>query len=195
MDFRVNVDSLLFLHEAVEILFASVVFQTLEYFLFVLIILCEFLEFGFYLCFSNECLFWTDSYHLLLVLPGDMLLYSGQLGFLVNDLSFYCRNLIGQFVGLSLHLPLNSLFDGNMFFPEMIQGPDAPAVDIIAGRFACFLELLTLSVDLLINCFNNSDGLGFKHLLHLHPDVAGQGFYLVRQPQGLLLRSVDAGSE
>jgi len=119
-----------------------------------------------------------------------------MLSFLVIDFSFHYRYLIEQLFGLSLqlfflglHLPLNSLLDGNMVLPEKVQGLKAPAFYFLVGRFTHFLELLTLGVDLLIEIpglrvdgFNDSDSVGFKHLFHLCSDVARQGIYLVRQP-------------
>jgi len=151
--------------------------------------------FSFYLGLSNESFFRIDGYHLLLALPGVVLLDSCQ----VVDLSFHRRYLIGQKSSLSiqpfflgLHLPLNNLFDGNVFFPEVVHGLEAPDVVLIAGHFDRLLQLLTLSVDLLVEIsglgvelllhgFNESNSLGFKHLFHLRTDLARQGFNLVGQ--------------
>jgi len=150
----------------------SVVFQNLEYCLKVFISLCDFLKFSFYLSLGDECFFRINGFHLLLALPSDMVLDSCQLGSLVIDLSFHRRYLIGQKSSLilqpfflRLHLPVDGLFDRNVFFPETIQGLDALAVDLLAGRFARFLELLTLGVDLLIHSFNNCGSLGFELLI------------------------------
>jgi len=106
------------------------------------------------------------------------------MGFLVIDFPFHCRYLIGQFLGLSLHLPVNSLFDGNMVLPEMVQSLEDSAVRLLVGRFTHLLELLTLGIELLLHGFNESDSLGFKHLFHLHPDASN-----------LQLQFVDAGLE